>query len=36
MPKRKPFIASGEFWVGVFTTFVCLALAIGFLASLAS
>ena len=27
--RRKPFIASGEFWLGVATTFICLALGMG-------
>jgi hypothetical protein len=27
---HRPFIASGEFWLGVFSTFVLLGLGVGF------
>jgi hypothetical protein len=30
-PRRKPSIASGEFWLGVFSTVVALGLVVGFL-----
>lgn len=28
-PPKQPFVASGEFWLGVATVFVCLALLMG-------
>lgn len=27
---RKPFVASGEFWLGVFVTLIVLTLIVGF------
>jgi hypothetical protein len=30
--KRKPFLMSGEFWLGFVSFIICLTLTIGFLA----
>ena len=29
--RRKPFIASGEFWLGLFSALVALGMVVGFL-----
>jgi hypothetical protein len=29
--KRKPFVMSGEFWLGVFSVFLIIALVLGFM-----